>query len=155
MVEYEYKNQVKAYKIYKIRIKSVSQQRDEKWRCFNEDLQKFIESNDFYSLGSTYYEMANFVKEEGKDNTYLLKLGYEAKLKVQKEGLKKYKKLEVCAGVEIIAVTNCPGNNSCKECVQLNGKVFSLDEAILKNPLPVKNCSHKFGCRCVYGPTVN
>ena len=133
----------------------MNQQRDERWKCFNEDLQKFMKSNDFYRLGSTYYEMANFIKEEGKDNTYLLKLGYGAKLKVQKEGLKEYKKLEVCTGVEIIAVTNCPGNNSCEACMQLNGKVFSLDEALLKNPLPVKNCSYKSGCRCVYGPTVN
>ena len=133
----------------------MNQQRDKKWKWLNEDLQKFMKSNDFYNLGSTYYEMANFIKEEGKDNTYLLKLGYGAKLKVQKEGLKEYKKLEVCTGVEIIAATNCPGNNSCKACMQLDGRVFPLDEALLRNPLPVKNCSHKFGCRCVYGPTIN
>jgi hypothetical protein len=125
-----------------------SQQRDRLWKLFNEDLQKHMKSGDFYSLGSTYYEMANFVKEEGKDNAYLLKLGYEAKLKFQKDRLNEYKKSEVCVGVEIISAGE---NDACDVCKQLDGKVFAMKEALSKNPLPVKDCTHEYGCRCVYG----
>ena len=133
------------------------QQKDKKWKWkwLNEDLQKFIKANDFYNLGLTYHEMANFVKDEGKDSAYLLELGYKTKLKFQSDRLKEYKRDKVCTGVEIIAVTNCEGNNACEVCRQFNGKVFSINEALSKNPLPIKSCSHECGCRCVYGPNVN
>lgn len=122
-------------------------QQDRKWQWLNEELQKFMKSGDFYSLGTTYYEMATFVKEEGKDNDYLLKFGYKAKLKFQNERLKEYKKSGACTGVEIISA----GDDACDVCKQLDGKVFPMDEALSKNPLPVRNCSHEYGCRCVYG----
>ena len=114
-----------------------------------------MKAGDFYSLGTTYYEMANFVKEEGKDNVYLLKPAYEAKLKFQKEEIKRYRKSKVYTGVEIVAATHSPWNNSCEECMKLNGKIFSIEEALSKNPLPVKNCGHECGCRCVYVPTID
>lgn len=133
----------------------LEQRQDKEWKQFNEKVQELIKSNDFYSLGLLYYEMANFVKKEGKDNTHLLQLAYKVKLKFQNRVLRDYEKSDVCTGVEIIAVTNCPGNNSCETCSQLNGKIFPIDEALLKNPLPVKNCSHEHGCRCAYGPVVD
>jgi predicted component of viral defense system (DUF524 family) len=128
---------------------------DKQWNLFNQDIQKYIKENDFYKLGSTYYEMAEFVKNEGKNNTYLINLGYKMKLKFQNERLNEYKNSGVADAVEIIAVTNCTNidNNSCAECLKLNGKIFPIGEALLSNPLPVKDCSHPYGCRCVYGPT--
>jgi len=128
------------------------QRRDKEWKWFNEKVTELMKSNDFYGLGSIYYEMADFVKKEGKDNTYLLQLGFKMKLKFQNNRLMDYKRSDICTGVEIIAVTNSPGNNSCETCLQLDGKIFPIDEALLNNPLPVKNCSHEYGCRCVYGP---
>jgi len=94
--------------------------------------------------------MADFVKNEGKDNLYLLDLAYKTKLKFQTNLLNEYKKSDVVTGVEIIAT-----DNSCEVCMQLNGKIFPIDEALLKNPLPIKNCSNEYGCRCCYGPTVD
>jgi hypothetical protein len=126
---------------------------DKQWELFNRDIQRYIGENDLYRLGSTYYEMAEFVKKEGRDNVYLINLGYKMKLKFQRERLNEFKKSEVSIGVEIIAVTNSDENNCCEKCRQLNGKIFPIDEALLSNPLPVKDCSHLGGCRCCYGPT--
>lgn len=131
------------------------QRQDEEWKRFNEKVTELIKLNDFYGLGLIYYEMANFVKKEGKDNSHLLQLAYKVKLKFQNNVLMDYKKSEFCTGVEIIAATNCPGNNSCETCLQLDGKIFPIDEALLKNPLPVKNCNHEYGCRCAYGSVVD
>lgn len=128
---------------------------DKQWKYFNEDIQKFIKENDFYKLGTTYYEMAEFLKDEGKDNIQLKDLGYKAKLKFQSERLNEYKNSKVITKIEIIAVTNCINinNNSCIECLKINGKIFAIKEALSLNLLPVKNCSNYCGCRCVYGPS--
>ena len=45
--------------------------------------------------------------------------------------------------VEII--TN---DESCPECKNLNGRLFTTSEFIKEKPLPVLSCSHKYGCRC-------
>lgn len=129
---------------------------DKQWSWFNEDIQRYIKENNYYSLGGTYYEMAEFVKNEGKDNTYLIDLGYKMKLKCQIEKLKEIKDSEVANSVEIIAVTNSDNidNNACEACMNIHGKSFSIKEALLSNPLPVKDCLFSCGCRCVYGPAV-
>jgi glycine cleavage system H lipoate-binding protein len=125
---------------------------DKQWKLFNQDIQKYIKENNLYSLGGTYYEMAEFVKNEGKDNSYLIDLGYKMKLKFQIKQLKDVTNSGVTNAVEIIACTNTLTNNACEVCTELNGKVFSVNEALLSNPLPVKNCLYPYGCQCVYGP---
>ena len=128
---------------------------DKRWKYFNEDVKKYIKENNFYQLGNTYYEMAEFVKNEGKDNTYLINLGYKTKLNFYIERLKEIKNSGIGNAVEIIAITNCSNadNNSCKVCFNLNGKIFPINEALSLNPLPVKDCLHSCGCRCIYGPS--
>lgn len=125
---------------------------DKRWEWFNKDLEECIKSGDFYQLGATYYEMADFLKKEGRNDNQLRELGYKMKLKFQIEKLNEYKKSDIATGIEIIAYTNGVTNNCCDACKQLNGKIFPINEALLKNPLPVKNCNYICGCRCVYGP---
>jgi len=129
---------------------------DKQWKLFNQDIQKYIKENDFYSLGGVYYEMAEFLKKEGKDNTYLINLGYKMKLKFQNERLNEYKNSGIVNCVKIMTITNCPNidNNACEACMEFNGKIFPISEALLSNLLPVKNCLYPYGCRCVYGPAV-
>jgi len=123
--------------------------RDEKWRRFNEKLEKLMKENDLFGLAITYYEMADFLNKEGKDNKHLRKIGYQIKLKLQPKELKSYTDSGVLGKVEILAC-----KDSCDACKNLNGKIFSIKEAELKNPIPVEDCIHKYGCRCVYLPVV-
>jgi len=125
---------------------------DKQWKWFNEDLEKFMKSGDFWRLGSTYYEMAVLVENEGKDGAYLRNLGYKIKLKVQEGNLRDIEKsdaVNVLTGVEITACSN-----SCELCKGLNGKRFSIEDAKKYKPLPVRACAYECGCRCAYAPTV-
>lgn len=122
---------------------------DEKWKRFNEKLGKFMKVNDFFGLAITYYEMADFLKNEGKDASNLRKIGYQMKLKLQSDDLKRFIDSDVIKNVEILAT-----DDSCDVCKKLNHKVLSVREAQLKRPIPAEECTHKYGCRCVYLPVV-
>lgn len=120
---------------------------DKKWGRFNAKLQELMKAQDFWGLGVTYYEMANFMDEEGKNSTAVRKLGYEMKLKVNEANLEEILQSDVATKVEIIGAPD-----SCEACKKLNGSFFPTSEAKRSNLLPVKACIHPFGCRCVYGP---
>lgn len=124
---------------------------DEKWSRFNKKLIELMKSNDFYGLGITYQEMANFLKKEGKDPKEFIDKAYEMKLRHHTEYIKDLKENSpVCVGVEV-----CATDDSCRDCKDLQGKVFSFDEALKTNPLPVKNCPNEYGCRCTYLPVAD
>lgn len=123
---------------------------DEKWRRFNKKIMELMKSGSFYELGTTYYQMADFVKKEGKDNAYLRDAGYKMKCRCIRSELKEYKKSEVVSEIEI----HTAGDTSCIACRELNGKILSVDDALLTMPIPVKECSHKYGCRCCYLPII-
>ncbi len=122
---------------------------DEKWKRFNEKLEKFMKANDLFGLATTYYEMADFLENEGKDASKLRKIGYQIKFKLQSDDLKCYIDSNVVKNVEILAT-----DNSCDACKKLNHKVFPIKEAQLKRLIPVEECTYKYGCRCVYLPIV-
>lgn len=88
--------------------------------------------------------MALFVDEEGKNPFECLKLSAEMKLRCFK--IYKY------THVKILSIGGC---DSCK---RLNGKAYTIDEAIEKMPIPNKNCSYCFNkysfCRCAYNPNM-
>lgn len=131
-----------------IELPSIEKQR-EKWKRFNVELEKLIRENDFWRLGATYYEMADFLKSEGKDESKLRELGYKMKSKIADESIEDYRKSDVVTGVEIIAT-----KDSCVLCKELNGRIFTWKEVLSLKPLPVKDCTYPGGCRCVYGPVV-
>jgi len=100
-------------------------------------------------MGTVYYEMADFLVSEDKDSKKTKELGYTMKLRFQKGELKRIKQSQVVKKIEVLA-----DDDSCRKCLKLNGKIFSIDKALKKNPLPVERCTHKYGCRCTYLPVV-
>jgi len=42
----------------------------------------------------------------------------------------------------------------CPSCRALNGKKFKIDDALQIMPTVVKNCTNKYGCRCVWLPVI-
>jgi hypothetical protein len=64
-----------------------------------------------------------------------------------KNALQQYRESEVVKQVEVLAT-----NSSCRFCKILEGKKYSLPEA--EGLLPVKECTHKLGCRCTFIPIV-
>lgn len=123
---------------------------DKKWQRFNRKLEKLMGENDFFGLGTTYYEMATIAKKEGSDYQHLRQLGYEMKLRVLTESLKRYSTDGFVKTVEAIATPN-----SCPECKAVNRQKINVREALNNSVLPVKNCSFEpYGCRCVYSPVM-
>lgn len=121
--------------------------RDEKWKRFNKKLEKLMQENDFFRLATTYYEMANFLEEEGKNGERLRKLGYQIKLKIQVKDLERFKETDK---VEVITCREA----SCDACRKLDDRVFLVKEAKEKRILSVEECTYKCGCRCVYAPYI-
>ncbi len=121
---------------------------DEKWRRFNKKLNDLMKVSDFYGMGTVYYEMADFLTKEGKDPNQMRELGYKMKLRKQKEQLKRMK-TQGAKKVEVLT-----DSSSCGRCLKLDGKIFLIDHALKKNPLPIERCVHKYGCRCVYLPVI-
>jgi hypothetical protein len=114
--------------------------RDTIWQLFNTLIPK---TKDLNTLSNIYYSMALFLHYEGKDSFKLQQQSRKMELLKQKnDGIDK---------VRILA-----GDDSCDACKDQENKVYSVDEALEKMPIPCKNCSNrlpgeKFSfCRCTY-----
>jgi len=116
--------------------------RDVIWSFFNELVSK---TKNLHELKMLYYQMAIFLNEIGKDFFQLLR-------KARKLELLYFKEQGVVQKVQILTA----GDNSCKFCQKLEKKVFTIEEALEKMPLPCKECTFKIYdenrgfCRCLY-----
>jgi len=115
--------------------------RDVIWSIFNELLTKI---RDLHSLKMIYYEMALFLNEEGKDCFTILQQSAKMELmRLKEEGIKK---------VRILTASE----DSCEACRRLENKIFTIEEALEKMPIPCKECTYKLYdekrsfCRCCY-----
>ncbi len=123
---------------------------DKKWQRFNQKLQKQMQSNDFFGLGTTYYEMAAYIQKEGGNPTEYKSLGHKMKLNASNPVLNDFERSEVVDQVEILAATD-----SCEFCKNIQGTILSISEAKNIQLIPNANCTHIYGCRCVYLPVVD
>jgi len=121
---------------------------DERWRKLNKKAIEASSGGDWFSAGTTYYEMARQLEGEDKDNSRERRLGYEMKLRHSRSELENYRK----SGVKKIEVLATP--ESCKHCLKLDGKTFSVAKALKNPPVPVEECDQElgYGCRCTYLP---
>lgn len=62
--------------------------------------------------------------------------------------LKRYAESEVVNKVQILA----DAESSCADCKKYDRTILSIEEAIQQNILPIRTCTHKYKCRCVYLP---
>lgn len=104
------------------------------WGLFNEAV--VLKSNDLHVLSMIYFQMAEFLDEEGKDPYPCLHDHIKTQLlHDQQNGVKK---------VKIIAIMD---RNTCSFCKELDGKTYLIDDALKKMPIPIKGCPF---CRCRY-----
>ncbi|MDP2982416.1 MAG: hypothetical protein Q8O92_03700 [Candidatus Latescibacter sp.] len=128
-----------------IKLTSEANDRDVIWSLFNELIMKKIKNNELGELYIIYYQMALFCNRERRDCFHLLKSAAEMYLLHEKQ-----------SGITKKVKINTMGTNSCEACQKLNGKVFTIEEALEKMPIPCKECTHKQYddergfCRCQY-----
>jgi len=80
------------------------------------------------------------------------------------ESLKQSRRFELLnlqkQGFTELKVIAAPHSGSCQSCIKSHEKVFTIEEALKKEPIPTKNCSYepnenKQGfCRCIYLPKI-
>ncbi len=125
--------------------------RDILWGMANESLQGLMRAGDFQGLKARYYDMALFVGREGHDPTYLLRAAHQAEL----QG---YLQLSV---VRRVSVLTCGPDDACAACLELEGKEFSIEEALRLMPIPCPACTTDVVgtgigfCRCLYSPIID
>ena len=132
----------------KYKEKEGGSDRDAIWSIFNELIERYAKKNDLQNLKMVYYQMALFLNEEGKDFFKIRQQSSIMELKqFQKEGF--VKKVKILASDE-----------SCEACKKLKNKIFTINEALEKLPIPCAECTHimdngKRGfCRCLYNSVI-
>lgn len=113
-------------------------------------IQKGLQQKNYHEVKMIYYSMALFQNRRGVPT-------YELRKECAKYELLSYKENKFSEYVEI-PITQA---NKCENCKKLEGKVFSIDEALISMPLPCKDCTytlydkeHGF-CRCFYNIYLN
>lgn len=116
--------------------------RDVIWSIFNELVTKIKE---LHKLKMIYFQMALFLHGEGKEFFTILQQSAKMELmQIKQEGRRKRVKISTA------------GERSCEACQRLKDKIFTIDEALEKMPIPNKDCKHQSGngkpgwCRCSY-----
>lgn len=118
---------------------------------FNELQLELAKKNDFHNLSWINLSMANFLYgynvDCGHDHDFSPYLYESMKMELydfknQERQLNCKLKAEILSG------------GKCKKCDELNGKKFTIDEALQKMPLPVKDCENGF-CHCTYFETLD
>lgn len=119
--------------------------RDTIWALFNRVALESMKAG----RSGPYWSMAMFLEEEDRD---FLTLRQQA----SKENLQEYERSGVVKNVEVLAA-----GNSCPSCAALNGRVFTIEEALQTMPILCRECTYKLRddsargwCRCVWLPNV-
>ncbi len=114
------------------------------WGLAHEIIKAYFEHAKYREAGNVYAALARFQFDRKQPFSHLQ---YEA-LKMQ---LYDYKYSDGLVGMKYtLGVMTC-GAQSCPACRELEGREFTLDEALDQMPLPVKGCTHEGGyCRCLY-----
>ncbi len=117
--------------------------RDAKWKSLNEQLIVAMKKGNWGLMSSLYFEQGIFLEEEKRDS-----------FKVMQESRKCALRNYQLSGIDRVKILTC-GSDSCPECQTLEGKMFTVAEAMKIMPIPVKSCINKYGhCRCLYTPVV-
>lgn len=125
------------------------------WQLMNELVRGTVDHN---QLKMSYFQMALFLKEEGKDFLATMQESIRAELagwqNAAEKGFIDWRKTR-------LRVITC-GAASCNACRKLERATFTYAEALNQMPIPVKDCTHDITegsnrgwCRCCYGLVFN
>ena len=119
--------------------------RDARSRQLSREVRKAMKAGDSNRLHQAYNQQA-----------YHLWSGGQPHLHVKEEAMKS--QLRSLAGmkrVKQVKIRTCEDNRVCDDCRALDGKHFTIEEALEQMPLPGRHCldggnPHGGLCRCVY-----
>lgn len=95
-------------------------------------------AGDCSGMAALYREIAHVLFNEGKDYTFMARHAVKMELTA----------IFQSGRTDRVAIAT-GGHESCEPCMHLEGKTFSISEAMRTMPLPVSDCSAGV-CRCSY-----
>ncbi len=107
---------------------------DTVWRILNELV---VEKQSYFEKKQIYFEMARFSRMEGRDTKpYIVEVARMELLDIMESGLEK------------VQMTNVNDDQVCEACRAVQGKTFTISEALSDMPIP--NLCQNDECRCWY-----
>jgi hypothetical protein len=121
---------------------------DAGWSLLNQAATRLMEEGDFETLSGVYFTMALQLDRENRDFSAQLREAARTKLLAIQQQNREFP--DLASGVKIFS------EGGCEACERLDGRRFSLEDAIRLQPLPCPDCTFtlKSGrpgwCRCFY-----
>ena len=122
------------------------ERRNQEWKELSGMVKDAMQAGDWKSLQGAYQQQARILFHEGRPH-----------LRVAQEAARAQLMLLLEIGIAGVEVRTSDDERVCAHCQSLNGKVFTIQEALEAMPIPGLNCSdgggqnpHGGRCRCVY-----
>ena len=122
------------------------QQREKQWKELSAQVQTALQAGDWGVASQAYRGQAEILFKEGRPHHHVAQQARRCELMRMKE-----------AGIKKVEISTCKDGRVCPECQALEGKVFSIETALEKMPLPGRQCEdksvknpHGGRCRCIY-----
>ena len=111
------------------------------WSDLEKERFEAIKKRDWHSAKMIALEQAAFLEKEKKDSFVARK--ESAKYEI-------YENQKSCEILNCKLIISACGN-SCSVCKEQDGKLYTVEEALEKMPIPHKDCTHEIGfCRCMW-----
>ena len=128
---------------------------DTEWKALNSQVIEGVSSGDWHNVKMAHFRQALMLFHKGRDHQRLA-------LESRKSELRYYQNHESYQALGITKVTISTAEEaSCAECRPLQGKEYSIDDALELMPIPVHTCQmwvdqNEYGgwCRCSYSPVM-
>ena len=122
------------------------ERRNEEWKRLSEMVRVAMQAGDWKSLQAAYQQQARILFIEGRPHRHVAQEATRARL---------MSLLEI--GVAAVEVRTSDDERVCAHCQSLDGKVFTIQEALEAMPIPGPICTdgieqnpHGGRCRCVF-----
>lgn len=126
--------------------------RDAEWADLNQRVIEGSRSEDWHTVKMAHFRQALMLFEQGRDHHYLASESRKSELRLIQTNHRNL-------GVQRVVIAQA--SDCCLQCSSLEGREYSIDEALEVMPIPVKTClywaeknPHGGWCVCYYAPVI-
>lgn len=125
--------------------------RDKRWGELNADLVQCISNSDFMGISFAYFNMADFLAEEGTIRKDLFKLAREYKIKGH---IRRIEEIRSTSFNKNVCIMTAKDNRTCAYCKRLEEIKIPMESVKAKVEEMVNSCHSEWGqtgeswCRC-------
>ena len=120
--------------------------RDQEWKDLSQTIQEAMQEGNSGSLQGAYQQQARILFNEGRPHRHI-------SIEARRAELIRFGE----SGIRSAKVLSVQDERACEYCASLDGKVYSVEDALEQMPIPGPHCTdggdenpHGGRCRCVY-----